>query len=212
MRQQLETRTHTAFYLQKILVTSGVVASFVCLAFLITWARFPTTKRLFVFTGNEDRQWTNAGNWQPSYPGNEIAKGMQVMVYGPVEFENFDLTVSGELDIEMGGNLKSTSKAMIIAEGARVENRGAIEVAHISNNGTLVNQVSASLSVDTFLSSIASLTTNQPAAKINTAHVWVNNGIMRNYSQIYIGQTFINGAVYEGSAGASVWVDGKLNN
>lgn len=119
---------------------------------IVPFLGFATT---FYFTGIEDTYYANPANWSPFYPGTNIERGDIVILQSNCNFDGFDIVIQGQLFIELGENLNSSSSGMKIQESGIVKNEGEIALQYIQNNGKLINGLYAIIFTEKYYSNKA---------------------------------------------------------
>lgn len=135
----------------------------VCLFFLSC----PVQAEVFRFTGESDMEYTNPANWMPSYPGIIINADDVVIIEHPVLFSGPLLLIHGSLRLEAGGSVSAKESHIRIAGGAGVDIRGALEIASLNSEGTLMVHRWASLIVTDMSLDPGSTSLMMPFSSVN---------------------------------------------
>ncbi|MEM7654567.1 MAG: hypothetical protein AAF399_00450 [Bacteroidota bacterium] len=213
-RPQLYPNSHTSVSVRQGLFYLG--GAILLLGFLggIWWLNreAPPTAVVweeFYFSPTEDNFFENPANWMPAYPGTHIPPQSRLIVQGVAYLTDYDLTVSGQLQIAMDGQLFSSKGSLILEERAQLANEGELILHRIENRGQLFNRAAASLNVHHYDAMPGAITRNFKGASFVVNQQLRNQGLFDNYGQCSVRLRFENEATFNQLNGSELMIQGE---
>lgn len=130
---------------------------------------FSAQAEVFRFTGESDKEFTNASNWSPAYPGIIIDESDVVIIESNADFDGPLLLVQGTVRVEHGASLNSPETHLQLAPGASLDLRGTFVGFSIISQGTLMLQSWASIEANEidFAEGSVSMVMSMASIKVN---------------------------------------------
>lgn len=119
--------------------------------FVVLFAQTLSAKT-FYFSGNEDSFYENPANWSPSFPGYSLGVEDCMVINANMSFEGYNVTIAGNLIVELGATITSPSNGFIIKESGKLSNNGEMALGLIINQGEISNSEAAIIFADTYTS------------------------------------------------------------
>ncbi|WNJ16776.1 hypothetical protein [Pontibacter sp. G13] len=193
------------------LVSVGMIAMAVIVGWLIYGGAEPSVPDPgpFFFVGEEDNFYENPANWQPSYPGTNIASNQKVVIQEPVYLTGYDLSILGTIQIAIDAEVFSAENGISVLKDGLLINEGSMILHHLDLAGELTNRQTGSIVVKQLKAAEIAKTRNLKGGEMEVSQLLQNLGNFENYGICKVGDTLDQHGSFRNMTGSELYVKGE---